>query len=178
MHWVIYVLILVTAAINGMGCSLFWAVSANYVNRCATDKNKGLFNGILWMWVQLSFVTGNLMAAFVIPVTSELFLYYLFTGICAVVCFLFGLLREPLPHPVDEKDIEEEKGSYLEVPGKNGEEKKLLNATTSVSPFDAEMIENEVEANADVSEIKATWNLLWTKRMFKLVPLLLWTAIS
>jgi hypothetical protein len=132
------------------------------------------------MWVQLSFVTGNLMAAFVIPVTSELFLYYLFTGLCAFVCFLFGFLREPLPHPVDEKAIEEDKGENLnlEVPGKNGDERKLLNATTSVSPFDAEMIENEVQTNADVSEIKATWNLLWTKRMFKLVPLLLWTAIS
>jgi len=174
MYYVIYVLILVTASLNGMGCSLFWAVSANYVNRCATNKNKGLFNGILWMWVQLSFVTGNLMAAFIIPITSELFLYYVFTGICVICVFLFGLLKEPLPHP--EKDIEievEDDAQLLEIP-----DKKPLNATTSVSPFDADLINKEVEASAEVSEIRATWNLLWTSRMMKLTPLLLWTAIS
>ena len=63
----------------------------------------------------------------------------------------------------------------LEVPDVD---RKPLNATTSVSPFDSNLIDKEVAEAAEVSEIRATWNLLWTKRMLKVVPLLLWTAIS
>jgi len=82
-----------------------------------------------------------------------------------------------LPHPIKEIEIEtEEVGDLLEVPAET--DQKPLNQTTSVSPFDAELIEKEVEENAEVSEIRATWNLLWTKRMMKFVPLLCWTAIS
>jgi len=51
------------------------------------------------------------MAAFIIPITSEIFLYYVFTGICVICVFLFGLLKEPLPHP--EKEIEVEDVSQL-----------------------------------------------------------------
>jgi hypothetical protein len=55
------------------------------------------------------------MAAFVIPVTSELFLYYLFTGVCVFCIFLFCGLKEPLPHPVDEVEVEET-NELLNVP--------------------------------------------------------------
>jgi hypothetical protein len=114
------------------------------------------------------------MAAFVIPVTSELFLYYLFTGICVICCFLFGFLREPLPHPVKEVEIEETDMLALHPQT----DRKPLNETTSVSPFDSNLIDKEVSDAAEVSEIRATWNLLWTKRMLKVVPILLWTGIS
>ena len=62
---------MVTAVFNGFGCSLFWPGGAIYVNECATDANKGLFNSIFWVFQMVAFITGNLMAAFVIPNTSE-----------------------------------------------------------------------------------------------------------
>ena len=71
MHTTIYILTIATAALNGFGNAVFWPASSIYVSECATDQNKGLFNSIFWIFQMSAFITGNLMAAFVIPNTSE-----------------------------------------------------------------------------------------------------------
>ena len=67
----IYVLTLIAAMICGWGCSLFWVTGAKYVNECANESNKGLFNSILFVSNKGSLISGNLMVALVIPNYSE-----------------------------------------------------------------------------------------------------------
>jgi len=87
MHTVIYVMLLVTAAMNGFGCALYWVCSIKYVNECANDKNKGLFNSIFFVFNKGSMVTGNLAAAFLIPILSELTFYMILTVLCFIMIF-------------------------------------------------------------------------------------------
>ena len=94
----IYIGIMVTAVFNGFGCSLFWPGSGIYVNECATDANKGLFNSIFWGISMIAMITGNALAAFVIPNTSQEFFYLIGVGINLFCIFYFLLIRNPLPH--------------------------------------------------------------------------------
>jgi MFS family permease len=87
--WVIYVLLLTTAFINGWGSSLFWPGGSTYVNECANDSNKGLYNSIFYVMNMGSLVTGNLMAAYLIPDTSESFCYIIFESIVFICIFYF-----------------------------------------------------------------------------------------
>jgi hypothetical protein len=92
MYNVIYALTLFTAALAGWGCSLFWVTGAKYVNDCANDKNKGLFNSMLFVANKGSLISGNLMVAYVVPNASETMLYMIMTGLTALCCFYFALV--------------------------------------------------------------------------------------
>jgi MFS family permease len=70
MYWPIYISIILTSIILGIGAGLLWTASPKYVNECAHEGNKGLYNSIYWSLCMGSLLTGNLMAAFVLPATS------------------------------------------------------------------------------------------------------------
>ena len=55
----------------------------------------------------MAFITGNLLAAFVIPNTSESFFYSLASGIITFCMIYFIFLRKPLPPIYEEvKDMD------------------------------------------------------------------------
>ena len=87
MHTVLYVALLVTAFLNGIGCALYWVCSIKYVNECCNEKNKGLFNSIFFVLNKGSMVTGNLAAAFLIPLLSEITFYMILTVLCFIMIF-------------------------------------------------------------------------------------------
>ena len=95
--WVIYLLLMVSAAFMGWGQSLYWVAGNKYVNDCANNENKGLFNSIFWVANMGSLLTGNLMAAFVIPNTSIYMFYSMMTALCFFSMFYFMFLKTPLP---------------------------------------------------------------------------------
>ena len=61
---------MVFAVINGWGNALLFVCSSKYINECANDTNKGLYNSLLWSFNTGSLITGNLVAAYVIPSLS------------------------------------------------------------------------------------------------------------
>lgn len=95
----IWILNLSTAIFNGWGNALLFVGSATYVNACANDKNKGLYNAILWCGNQGCLITGNLIAAYVIPIISEAAYFMICIGLLVVACFWFMLLKIPDPQP-------------------------------------------------------------------------------
>ena len=70
MYWPIYIGMLISSILYGFGLSLFWVGAQKYVTECANENNKGTFNGIFWVASMGAYLSGNLMAAFVIPATS------------------------------------------------------------------------------------------------------------
>jgi hypothetical protein len=95
----VYGLIIFTAALNGFGQSMFWMSGAKFINECASDDNKGTYNAFLLTFDLGSHITGNLLAAFVIPVSSTMMLYIIFTGISFLMIFYFLFVPAPLPVP-------------------------------------------------------------------------------
>ena len=102
----VYGLIIFTAALNGFGQSMFWMSGAKYINDCASDDNKGTYNAFLLTFDLGSHITGNLLAALVIPVSSTMMLYIVFTCICFLMIFYFLFVPEPLPVPGKESNAD------------------------------------------------------------------------
>ena len=88
-------MVLVAAAINGIGACVLWVSSGKYISQCASMDNKGTFNGVFWAFVSSSQVFGNLVGAFVIEDLSELSFYIICLVLCVVSGFLFLLLSTP-----------------------------------------------------------------------------------
>ena len=80
-----YAMVLIGAAINGWGNSLFWVGGSKYVNECANNNNKGLFNSIFFVGNKMSMITGNFMAAYLVPKYSEATFYEILTGLCFLI---------------------------------------------------------------------------------------------
>ena len=58
--------ILLVAAINGIGSVTLWIACGTYISECANESNKGLYNCIFWIFLESSSIFGNLMGAYVI----------------------------------------------------------------------------------------------------------------
>ena len=94
----IIVLIYVTAVLNGFGASILWLAQGKYVAFCASDSNKGLFNGTFWAIFMSSNIVGYLMSAFVIGAVNNLSVFYMvMTVVCICSSLFFLLLRNPVP---------------------------------------------------------------------------------
>lgn len=93
----IWILNLATAIFNGWGNALLFVGSSTYVNACANDHNKGMYNAILWTGNTGSFITGNIIAAFVIPVLSQSAYFFICLALLVVSIAFFFLLKVPTP---------------------------------------------------------------------------------
>jgi MFS family permease len=71
MYVPIWIINLVTAVIIGWGSSMLFVGSMTYVNACANEQNKGFYNAILWSGYTGTMITGNFIAAYVIPLMSQ-----------------------------------------------------------------------------------------------------------
>lgn len=83
--------------VNGWGASLTWNGQGIYVTECASNSNKGLYNSVLWMGNMATYISGNLMAAFVISDLSESLFYMIMTAICVITTIYFIFLPTPQP---------------------------------------------------------------------------------
>jgi hypothetical protein len=54
MYSLIYFLTILGSAICGFGGAILWVAEGHYASICATDKNKGFFNGTFWAFMQSS----------------------------------------------------------------------------------------------------------------------------
>jgi len=94
----IWILNLSMAVFNGWGNALLFVGSSTYVNACANDHNKGMYNAILWCGNTGSFITGNIIAAYVIPSLSQQ-AYFILNMILLVVAILFFGVFLKVPEP-------------------------------------------------------------------------------
>ena len=101
----IYGLNITFAFLNGWGNALLFVCASSYVNDAANEHNKGMYNSILWIANCGSFVTGNLMAAFVVPALGNIVYFWMCLGLLVVTLCFFFLLKNPLPQP--EEDLDE-----------------------------------------------------------------------
>ena len=81
-----------SSVLNGWGNAILFVSTFTYVNECANDNNKGLYNSILWMFYTGSFITGNIGAALIIPNFSMLFYNWVCLASLALTCLYFLFL--------------------------------------------------------------------------------------
>jgi len=79
------------AACLGTGAALIWLCQGTYVDECADEATKGLFNGTFWSILQTSQIFSSALAAFVLGSTDEFTFYsiLLIFGFSSIVMFNF-----------------------------------------------------------------------------------------
>lgn len=150
-------LILVAAVINGFGAAILWVAQGQYISRCANDKNKGEYNSIFWALFMCSGVVGNLMGAFVVANVKQSTFYTVLTAFCIISSLFFLLLKEPIPYPILPEEVND------------------LGFSGSIRDHKISEIEVKTTVNEDLKE---TLQLMFSPRMLKIVPFMMWTAIS
>jgi len=93
----IYTMVLLSAAINGMGAGILWTSQGRYISQCATDATKGFFFSVYFIFFQSSQVTGNLMGGLLLDVGSQATYSIAMTAISFLAAFTFLMLKAPLP---------------------------------------------------------------------------------
>ena len=83
-----YLLILVTSLLNGLGEGLAQTAAGKYVSDCATEEIKGLYFSIFWSSCMGSQIFGSLISAFVLGNFNQV----AFVVVMAVVAILATLL--------------------------------------------------------------------------------------
>jgi len=58
---IIWVVMLTTGSINGIGASMIWVGQGKYISTWWIESNKGLFFGLVWAIFAFSFIIGNLL---------------------------------------------------------------------------------------------------------------------
>jgi len=88
----------------GVGAAFIWLSQGVYVNRCASEKTRGLFNGIFLSIMQFSQILGSTIAAADLGYTDE------FTFYCILSCFAIigAMMFVFLPDPAAYQEKEEE----------------------------------------------------------------------
>jgi len=81
------------------------------MTKCASKSNSGLYNGINWVGSMLTYVSGNLAAAYLIGKFSLTMFYIIMTGVCllATVYFMFLPTPQPIIEIVMESSIDEKR---------------------------------------------------------------------
>ncbi len=99
-------------------------------------------------------VIGNLMGAFVVANVKQSTFYTVMTAFCIISSLFFLLLKQPIPQPDEVGGI--------------GYSVRESNKTSEIDKKKTRVKEDMIE----------TVNLMFSSRMLKIVPLMMWTAIS
>ena len=80
----------------GLGAGPLWVSQAYHINSCASESNKGMFNGIFFGLFTIASLVTNALAAFLTIRVSKVTFYFIMSCIVlgAVLIFLLGI-RKP-----------------------------------------------------------------------------------
>ena len=59
-------MLILTAVMNGAGAGVLWTSQGKFIAECASDENKGFFNGFFWALYTSSQIFGNITASLVL----------------------------------------------------------------------------------------------------------------
>jgi len=132
LHTFTYVFILLAAAMNGFSSGFLWVSQGTYINDCANNSNKGLYNAIFLSAVcGGAFIVGNLMSTYVVKYFSETILFISFGAMSFAITIYLMFLKVPRPYVVDVADTTAV-ASILAAPLDRDGSRALLNKSSLV----------------------------------------------
>ena len=97
---------IISGAISGIGSALTWVAQGAYVSNCASDRNKGLFNGYAIIVFNLAMIFGNFTGGFLIARVTYTTYYTVIP--CITICAVFFFIGVKKPDQVVEDEPETE----------------------------------------------------------------------
>lgn len=87
---------------SGAGSAINWVVYGFYVSKCASQRNKGLFNGYVWILFNLAFFLASVLGGSLVGVNGYLTFYTVIPIITMTAMLYFCGL--PDTDPVEDDD--------------------------------------------------------------------------
>ncbi|CDW72384.1 major facilitator superfamily protein [Stylonychia lemnae] len=187
-------MILVSAMINGLGSGILWTSQGKYVSSCATDENKGFFFSYFFFIFMISQILGNLIAAFVIRANGQPTYYIIMSSLSFFGSLVFLFLTQPSEESKVSKIL---KDSEIIVDNKKLDsivEKQELNQnlintlerqTLGIVEI-ADLQKDPYKPKKDQVKVRGkfkqdlidVFQMLVSKKMRKIIPLIIWSALS
>ncbi|CDW71948.1 major facilitator superfamily protein [Stylonychia lemnae] len=186
-------MVLLSAAVNGVGSALNWTASGEYISKCASDENRGFFFSFFFFMYMSSQIVGSIIAAVVLQNSEMLTLHIVMSIVMLVGCLLFLLLKNPTKRKSDiiqnGSESNNDSQSMLESPQQISKRKVVDKNNKSSSIFTSEFDQNkdltysyEIQNKKSQSQFKKdiidTFRLLKSKCMIFMIPFQLLVGIS
>ncbi|RYE37386.1 MAG: MFS transporter, partial [Sphingobacteriales bacterium] len=109
-HSFVYGYSVATTALSGLGSGFFWLCQATYVNACADEKSRGVFNGTFLSIYSSSQILSGVIATLVLGRTSPSTFYITLIIFGTIATIMFGFVQPPTPYDSIEKPQEPQVG--------------------------------------------------------------------
>ena len=93
--WFVYMIMLTSGGINGLGASILWVGQGKYIASCANEDNKGRFFSLFWFIFMIAFIIGNQIDAVIIASLSLVAFYIVMSAFCLTGSLTILLLKAP-----------------------------------------------------------------------------------
>ncbi len=105
-HSFVYGYNVAMAALSGCGAGFLWLCQATYVNACADEKSRGMFNGTFLSIYSASQILSGVIATLILGKTSPATFYVTLLIFGALAIVMFGFIQPPIPYDLTEKPQE------------------------------------------------------------------------
>ena len=114
-----------TAFLLGIGAGPLWVSQAFHISLCASEENKGLYNGIFFSTFIVSQIATNLIAAQLIQTVRKSTFYWIMAALGFVGSLFFMLIKTP-------KKLENEENQQLELAKVQPNEEESIKNTETI----------------------------------------------
>lgn len=90
----------------GIGAAFIWLSQAVYVNECADEKTRGLFNGVFWSIFQTAQIISGTLATLILGSADQFTFYLVLLIFCAVSLVMFSFIKEPVSYGPKEEAVQ------------------------------------------------------------------------
>jgi len=94
--------VIVSAVLIGLGAGPLWVSQSFYISECATDLNKGRYNGIFFSIFTTANIISNLLASYLLEKFSKIVFYYVMSAIGFAASLFLLFLKKPSPKMSDD----------------------------------------------------------------------------
>ena len=88
-------MIILASLVGGAGNSIIWVAHGSYISQCASESNKGAFNGFFWIILQAAMIIGNSLGSVLDQNLGQAMFYTILAIIGFIGSFFFLGLRNP-----------------------------------------------------------------------------------
>ena len=94
-----------------MGAGPLWVSQAFHITSCASEENKGIYNGIFFCTFACSYISSNILAGTLIDSVELSSFYWIMAGVALLGSLSFSLVRTPKEYDQVQDAPEQEKSN-------------------------------------------------------------------
>jgi len=95
-----------SAILVGVGAAILWLSQAVYVNECADEKTKGLFNGLFWSIFQTAQILSGILATLILGSADQFTFYSVLLVFGSVSIVMLSFVKDPVSNSTKQEALQ------------------------------------------------------------------------